>query len=100
MRIFLIAALGAVFSCPAFAQSLCADRSQLVAELAREFGERQLGVGLVHKGVIVELMVSEQDKTWTLVATAANGVSCIVAAGDHWQTTPPKAPGTRSGLHL
>lgn len=69
-----------------------------MADLAREFGERQVGVGLVNKGVIVELMISEKDKTWTFVATAANGVSCIVAAGDHWQTTPTKTPGTRSGL--
>lgn len=95
---FLIAAFLAVFSCPASAQSWCGDRAKIVDELVHVFSERQVGVGIVNKGVIVEFLVSEGGKTWTIIATASNGVSCIIAAGENWQSTPLETPGTDSRL--
>ena len=98
MRYLMIAALMAVFSCPALAQSWCVDRTRLMDELARDFGERQVGIGLINKELIAELMISEDEKTWTIIVTASNGVGCIIAAGESWQSTPPDATGTDSRL--
>ena len=74
------------------------DRTRLMDELARDFGECQVGIGLINKELIAELMISEDEKTWTIIVTSSNGVSCIIAAGESWQPTLPDAAGTDSRL--
>ena len=95
----MIAALVAVFSCPVSAQSWYGDRARLMDELVRDFGERQGGIGLINKELIAELMISEDEKTWTIIVTSSNGVSCIIAAGESWQPPLPDATGTDSKLN-
>ena len=38
---------------------------------------------------VLELYVSEAG-TWTVVQTRPNGLSCIMAAGDNWQSMQPQ----------
>jgi hypothetical protein len=68
---------------------VCAPRETLANELARDFGERPIGLGLSTRGSILELFKSADGQTWTLVSTRPTGVSCILDAGANWATQDP-----------
>ena len=40
----------------------------------------------------MEIWAADDGQSWTMVATYARGVSCIVAMGEYWQTTLPADP--------
>lgn len=76
---------------PVEAQQNCAPRDHIILRLATVFGEVRRGVGLSGNGSLVEIYASEATGTWTLVFTDAQGVSCLVAAGQSWETVAPVA---------
>ena len=57
-------------------------------DLKDEFQELQGAYGLVGDKAILELFLSPQGATWTLVITDVSGKSCILAAGDSWEQKP------------
>ena len=63
---------------------VCLQHTQLEADLARDFQERQSAYGRVGDAAIMEIYASEGG-TWTLVMTDVGGTSCIIAAGDGWE---------------
>ena len=65
--------------------SSCGGRVDLVEELASQFHERQAAVGQIEETAILELFVSDQG-TWTIVASGTDGQSCVLAAGEDWET--------------
>ncbi|MEM6547140.1 MAG: hypothetical protein AAF713_05290 [Pseudomonadota bacterium] len=90
----MIAALlgGAVLipAAPATAQMACGDRDGVVTRLQEKYGEARQGVGLGRPTEIVELWASEETGSWTLLVTRTDGMSCVVAAGEHWQAEEPE----------
>lgn len=69
---------------PAAAQSACAPHDDLAERLESQFSERAVGLGLSGRQRLIELYRSEDGRTWSLVATTAEGVSCIIDAGVAW----------------
>lgn len=69
--------------------ALCGNRSALLTTLGGRFAEKTVSMGLAGNGTVVEVLSSE-DGTWTILMTAPNGVSCLLAAGDYWQQLPTK----------
>ncbi|MGB0928879.1 MAG: hypothetical protein ACPGVA_16825 [Pikeienuella sp.] len=84
MRSIIAAALVAIAS-PALAQS-CANRAEIVAGLAAKYGEVRQAAGLDLSGNMVEVFVSGDTGTWTILVTLPAGVSCIMSGGKHWST--------------
>lgn len=78
---------------PAFAQPAetpgppCAERSHVAEQLRAVFGERMIGGGLAASGVLFELYVAPTG-TWTLLATAPDGSSCLLGTGEAWEPRP------------
>ena len=87
--IALVFGLG-VIALPAFAQSTCAPRDHIVTELEKSYGERNTGAGLKGSDAIYEIWTSADSGTWTILLTKADGISCVVAAGEHWLEMPVK----------
>ena len=81
----ILAAVLAVFSWPAQAQTVCSTRAYFVAELRAQHKETPVAMGLVTNGNVLEVLASEKG-TWTILVTRPNGVSCVVAVGDSWET--------------
>ncbi|WP_269931475.1 hypothetical protein [Aminobacter sp. HY435] len=84
-----MATLGAAMvlaAAPAQAQFVCDAHDNLVARLAEAFQERQIGYGVVGNSAVIEVFVSATG-TWTMTMTDVRGRSCIVAAGDGWEST-------------
>ena len=85
MRAILIFALVAVFSYPANAQSVCGPRAELVSKLSQKYSESPVAVGEESRGSVLEVLVSPSG-SWTILRTMPNGVSCLLAAGENWET--------------
>ncbi|MGF1474991.1 MAG: hypothetical protein ACFB6S_05430 [Geminicoccaceae bacterium] len=62
----------------------CAKHEQLSQLLNKRFSEQAVETGLSERGRLIQLFSSEGGDTWTLVATAPDGTSCIVASGRYW----------------
>ena len=50
-------------------------------------------MGLTNKGAVVEVLTNQNGTTWTIIITMPNGVSCMVAAGEGWETIRQVATG-------
>lgn len=75
-------------------QPICGDRNRILAELAARYGEHLQNWGMTPRGVVVELLVSDTG-SWTLLYSDTNGISCMIAGGDHWgESTSPNAKRT------
>lgn len=71
-------------------QSVCGAREALLKQLAKEYQEAPIGVGLASNGAVVELLVSTGG-TWTLMVTRPNGTTCLIGTGEAWQAVAHKA---------
>lgn len=89
----LAALVAAVFCFPANAQfALCADRAGIIRNLQAQFQETTVSIGLANDGGMVEILVSPDGSTWTILITDPQGVSCLMAAGESWESIKPKTP--------
>ena len=74
---------------PVDAQSRCGPRANVIETLESRYQEQRIGVGVAgNQAAVVELFVSEAG-TWTIIVTRTSGVSCMVSAGQGWETVPP-----------
>jgi hypothetical protein len=63
----------------------CDDSARLVTTLTEVLGAERQGMGLRDPETVVEVWVSRASGDWLIVQNYANGTSCIVAMGEHWQ---------------
>lgn len=99
MRCIRAAALVAALSICAVAAAWaapCGSRDSLLASLQRGYGEQVRFRALDARGRLIEVLVSAPDAhgrvTWSLVRTVPGGPSCILTAGEEFETvTPPPA---------
>ncbi|WP_111732186.1 hypothetical protein [Roseovarius amoyensis] len=61
--------------------------------LADNYGESRQHGGLINSDMVAEVWVNDETGTWTLMLITPDGMACILAAGQYWQTYgPPKNP--------
>jgi len=73
---------------PAAAQSLCMPREQIVEMLDTRYAEAPIALGLASGGRLVEVFSTADGSTWTLLLTAPDGTSCMMAEGQGWSALP------------
>lgn len=71
------------------AQLICVKRADLVAHLKNSFQEEINSRGVSENGTLLEIFVSPSG-SWTMAATTADGISCLVASGNSFETVKPK----------
>ena len=76
---------------PANAQAVCGDRNEIVSRLESGYDEKVSALGLAGNGGVVELYTSNKG-TWTLLMTQPNGMTCLIAAGDSWESISSHKP--------
>ena len=74
---------------PAVADPVCGHRADLIEQLSMRYSEAPAAVGLSSNGSVVEVLTAVTGTTWSIVVTTPNGVSCLVAAGENWETLQP-----------
>jgi len=77
---------------PAAADPLTAQsRDDISQLLTQRFDEVPTALGLQSNGHLIQVFVSKDGQTWTIVTTRPDGISCIVALGQHWQAVDAPA---------
>ena len=82
-------ALIAATSATAAAETLCGSRETVMKQLASEYQEAPVGIGLASNGAVVELLTSSNG-TWTLLVTMPRGPTCLMGTGEAWQPVARK----------
>ena len=77
----------------ALAQSACSSHKMVAENLNKAYAETPVSMGVTIGGAVIEVFASP-DGTWTLVITQPNGVTCLIAAGNDWETLPKLAKGS------
>ncbi len=75
----------------------CGPRNLVVARLAESFGETRRSIGLGADNALMEVFASAQSGTWTITVTMASGITCLVAAGQAFETLTDALPATGKG---
>ena len=87
-RLFLLPAI--CITVPALASAAmsdvsCDDSARMRLMLTENLGAERQGMGLRDPETMLEVWVSPRDGEWMIVQNYANGTSCIVAMGEHWE---------------
>ena len=95
LRSMLAALVVIGFSLPASAQqSVCGKRGDILKQLSIRYSEAPAAMGLSSTGGMLEVLTSPAGGSWTIVMTMPNGVSCLVAAGENWESVKPFVVGS------
>ena len=81
----LTAALATTSSDSAAQQFPCNQRDNVIGQLAQKYQEVPVAMGVTNRGGLVEVLSTDDGKTWTIIISSPNGQSCVVAAGDGWR---------------
>jgi hypothetical protein len=90
----LILAAGSLAPLSAQAQGQnCGNRALVVDRLESHFGESRQSIGMAANGRVVEVFASHETGTWTITVTLPNGVTCLIASGNTFESlNEPVAP--------
>ncbi|MCP5367113.1 MAG: hypothetical protein H6907_20030 [Hyphomicrobiales bacterium] len=83
------AAVVGTHAAPAQAQA-CAKREDIVKTLASQYGEARTARGVSQTANSLVELFTGPSGTWSLVVTGPTGISCLVSAGENWETVPDK----------
>ena len=72
--------------------SNCAPRPDVLQRLAETYGETRRGIGMARQGAVMEVFTSDETGTWTITVTLPNGLTCLVAAGEAYETLADALP--------
>ncbi|WP_323768982.1 hypothetical protein [Marinovum sp.] len=70
----------------------CAPRAAVIARLAEKYGESRQSMGLGGNNAMMELFASQDTGSWTITVTTANGITCLMAAGQAFETLSDPLP--------
>lgn len=85
--IFLAIFMTIFLSTSSKAQVMCGDWKEMTTALKAKFEEAPVSKGLTATGSLVEVYASKKG-SWTIVVTDPKGQSCLVAAGEYWESLP------------
>ncbi len=70
----------------------CAPREMVVERLAERYGESRQAMGLGSNNAVVEVFASDDTGTWTITVTSVNGLTCLVASGQAYESVAEALP--------
>jgi hypothetical protein len=89
----LLAAALAIPAANSVAAPACGPRSELLKQLSQRYSEAPVAIGLASDGSLIELLTSGNGASWTLIVSQPHGPSCLIAAGESWQSLKQVAAG-------
>ncbi|MBO6901390.1 MAG: hypothetical protein JJ864_08590 [Rhizobiaceae bacterium] len=70
----------------------CAPADRITQWLADNYREAPIATGQAGQRTLVQLWLSEDGATFTIVTINTAGVACMLASGDHWTEQEFVAP--------
>ena len=74
----------------------CAKRADVLERLEIKYGETRQSIGLGSNNSVVETFASTETGSWTITVTQPNGLTCLVASGQAFETLEQVAKKTGS----
>jgi hypothetical protein len=71
----------------------CEHWRNIAGYLKTKFTERPIAGGLQTNGNLLQVFVSEETGSWSIVVVQPNGMGCLVSAGSDWETAPEQPEG-------
>ena len=68
---------------------LCGERTALVDQLKGKYAEQPKAIGLAANGSVLEILTAVSG-SWTVIVTTPQGITCLLAAGKHWEDIDQK----------
>lgn len=87
----IITAAALAVATSAHAETNCASTGDVYQILDQKFQEQRIFVGATPDGLI-EVWGNPNTDTWTMIATAPNGVSCLLGDGVGFEAIIPGDP--------
>ncbi len=84
-KILVLGAALVLASSPAFAAPQCNSRDKVLELLSKTYSEAPVAIGVTNNGGLVEVLSTGDGNTWSIIITSAQGISCLVAAGEGWR---------------
>lgn len=66
----------------------CAPRDHVLKQLGDRFSEQRQSIGIAQNNTIVELFAAPTTGTWSIIVTAPNGTTCLIASGRAFEIIP------------
>ena len=88
MRLTLLVTLIGWLAMPGTAEGACVARDWLVAELAESHKERPIVQATTADGALLEVLSSADGRSWTLLVTEPEGLTCTLIEGRDWRALP------------
>ncbi len=92
----LAVALVVGFRATASAQSVCTTHAEVIEQLGNRHSEAPVAIGLSGSGGVIEVFATSDGSTWTIIITMPDGTSCMMAAGEAWETLPAPVRGPKA----
>ncbi len=64
---------------------VCSDHSKVLDKFAEVYKENRVAGGLTRDGRLVEVLSTDDGRTWTIVVSQPNGETCVIMAGEGWR---------------
>jgi hypothetical protein len=58
----------------------------MLTKLVNSLHQQPSSVALTSDGQLLEVVKSDTDLAWVILITSPDGLSCIIAEGDNWQS--------------
>jgi len=68
-------------------------REAMLDLIGEDYSALLVGAGVSDDGQLIEVLVNAETRTWTIVFSSGNGLSCSLATGDDWQQRTPVPTG-------
>jgi hypothetical protein len=63
----------------------CGARNAVLDYLSTKYEEKPIAMGIAANGSLIEVLSSNKGSTFTIIVTAPEGKTCMVAAGEGWE---------------
>ncbi len=79
---------------PAHAQTQpqCGPRAAVVKTLAEKYAETRRSIGISVNNTVMEVYAAADSGTWTITVTSPQGLTCLVASGQGYETVVEELP--------
>jgi hypothetical protein len=70
----------------------CFPYQDVARQLAGSYAEAPASLGIQSNGNLLQVFTSADTGSWTILSTTPDGLACVLAAGERWESLPaPKA---------
>ncbi len=63
----------------------CDQRQRVLGHLADKYKEAPVAIGVTSAGSLVEVLSTGDGRTWTIIVSNPDGLTCLLATGEGWR---------------